>query len=201
MSHEIRMSTYKENVDRKRVENSWNSTAANEDWQEGASGLSRPIRWVESAGILDSYEDAERYIRTHDKGDYDSLAVRFYHLPKLDKSKTYEVLAERAQRLQAKYYEYSDKVHYEGVKSSFITCRSCKSTISTAYIGKGKSVLNRCPICKSDLRPESTLLQIETAKKNADKAHADLQAENKKLEKKQRSKAEVLWLLKVEYHT
>lgn len=39
MGHNIHYATYRENVNKKIVQNEWDEYAAHEDWQEGCSGL------------------------------------------------------------------------------------------------------------------------------------------------------------------
>lgn len=77
MAHNIKHLTYKEDVDRKKVQANLDNYVAHEDWEEGCSGLNSPIRWIENCGVLNSYDEALAYINSHDKGWYDSLAVRF----------------------------------------------------------------------------------------------------------------------------
>ncbi len=203
--HNIEYFTYDKDVDKKKVSANLDNYVAHEAWKEGSSGLYNPIRWIEK--ILDSFEAAEEYIKVHDKGDYDNLAVMYYEYPKFEATKTYEILKERAERLTRRYIELRDKIHYVDVKSKFITCRFCESKISTAVLsGKIKSFAywgkrNDCPVCGRDLRPESALDIIEKARLNAEKAGNDLKAEQKKIEKKMIKQAKVKWLLKIEYHT
>lgn len=63
-----------------------------------------------------------------------------------------------------RYMKLNTAIHYENVKSNFISCRNCGSKIASQYFGK--TVKNNCPVCKEDLRPESLLLKIAKAKKN-----------------------------------
>lgn len=205
MSHNIQYFTYSKDVNKKQVNADIDNYVAHEDYQEGCSGLYSPIRWIDK--ILDTYEDAEEYINSHDKGDYDSLAVMYYEYPKFKETKTYEVLKERAERLKKRYLELRDRIHYADVKSKFITCRFCESKISTDVLSnKVKSYAfwgkrNDCPVCGRDLRPESALDIIEKARQNAEKAEKDLKAERRKIEKKLIRQAEIKWLVKIEYHT
>lgn len=185
---------------RKNCEAYWNECAAKEDWQEGCSGLSQPIRWLKHTPF-DTEEAAREYIEKNDKGWYDQLAVRFFQYPNIVVSKTYKVLEERAKRLQARYEELRTKVHYEDTKSAFITCRNCQSKLAGCYIGSEKRIKNICPVCSADLRPKSTLAIIDTARKNAEKAKKDLIAEERKLQEKQKKQSIVKWLVKIEYHT
>lgn len=75
MSHEIRYAEYPNAVSRTKVQKMWNNYAAMEDWQEGCSGVN-PIRWIEST-VLKSREEAENWIKAHDRKWYDCLAVRY----------------------------------------------------------------------------------------------------------------------------
>lgn len=77
MAHNIKYFEYKEDVDRKKVQANLDNYVAHEDWEEGCSGLDSPIRWIENCGVFDSYDEALEYIKSHDKGWYDSLAVRY----------------------------------------------------------------------------------------------------------------------------
>ena len=76
MSHEIRHFEYKDNIKRDWVQGELDNFVKYEDWQEGCSGLSAPIRWNEQT-ICESRDDAEKWIEEHDRGCYDQLAVRF----------------------------------------------------------------------------------------------------------------------------
>ena len=112
----------------KSCEAYWNDYAAHEDWQEGCCGLSKPIRWVNKP-ICENYEEAERYIGEHDCGGYDQLAVRFYDYGKVEPTKTYNTLKERSERLERRYIELRDNIHYKGVKSAYVSCRGCGSSL------------------------------------------------------------------------
>jgi hypothetical protein len=182
----------------KSCEAYWNDYAAHEDWQEGCSGLDKPIRWIDKP-ICENYEEAEMYISEHDKGWYDQLAVRFYDYGKVEPTKTYNTLKERSERLERRYVELRDNIHYKGVKSAYVSCRGCGSKLASVYFGD--RIKNKCPVCMADLRPESTLQLIENAKENAEKARKDFKAEEKKLQQKTKSKAKLKWLVKIEYHT
>lgn len=199
MGHNIHYDTCADNEKaQKACEAYWNEYAAKVDRQEGCSGLSKPIRWLKHAPF-DTEDAAREFIEESDNAWYDQLAVRFLQYPNLNKSKTYDVLKERADRLRIRYEELRTKIHYEGVKSSFITCRTCQSKLASSYFGK--RIRNTCPVCSADLRPESALAIIDTAKKNADKAKKDLITEERKLQEKQKKQVVVKWLVKIEYHT
>lgn len=196
MGHEIMHFDYPENINKKEVEVGLNEYVSHATWQEGGGGLYSPIKWIDKT--FDSYGEAREYIRKIDTYNYDQLAVKYLEYPTLKYSKTYDVLKERVERLNSRYNELRNNIHYKGVKSALVTCRNCDSKIATKYIGQ--TVYNNCPICKADLRPQSTLDLIGKAKENADKTSKDLAIEEKKLREKQKKNAKTRWLVKIEYH-
>ena len=189
MGHNIHFAEYSENVNKKQVQAEWDDYVAKEDWQEGCSGLGSDIRWIDH--ICESREEAEEYIRSHDKGWYDQLAVKF-RKPTNESAKTKD-LRTRMSIAYKKYNYLARKVHYAGCVSEFISCRTCKSKIATHYIRS-----NLCPVCGADLRPATTIARETAAKAKAEELEKKLAAEQVKDAKK---KGEIRWLVKIEYHT
>jgi predicted Zn-ribbon and HTH transcriptional regulator len=192
MSHNIQYFTYKEDVNRKRVQAELDNYVAHEDWEEGCTGLYSPIRWIEHCGVLNSYDEALEYIKRHDKGWYDCLAVR-YKESVVRGSAALRTAQERLEVAEKKWRDLDSKLHYADVKSDFIGCRNCGSKVSRKYL---KS--NRCPVCNSDMRPQSTLDTLARYKANLDKQRALVAEEKKKSASKN---GKTLWLVKIEYHT
>jgi len=75
MSHIINKAVYPKRVSKKKVQEEWDEVARREDYQEGCSGLSSPIRWIDV--LCKNIAEAEDYIDKHDNGWYDQLAVMF----------------------------------------------------------------------------------------------------------------------------
>ena len=73
--HNIRYFDYHCSHSKKQIEKHLNHFVAMEDWQEGASGLPSPIRWIDR--VCKNYEEAEEYIKSHDRGWYDCLAIKY----------------------------------------------------------------------------------------------------------------------------
>lgn len=193
MGHNIRYADYAENVNKKKVQDDWNNYVAHEDWQEGASGAS-PIRWINQT--CDSYEAAENFIKSHDNGWYDCLAVKYRSFSKVKPSAKFLELEERVAKCRAALNEKTSKFHFADVKSEFIGCKNCGSKIAKAFLKR-----NYCPVCNADMRPASTLSSIEAAQTALKKAEATLKAEREKFNQKCKEKAEIRWLVKIEYHT
>ena len=193
MGHEIRHETYPENVNKQKVQNEWDAAVRRICYQEGASGLASPIRWLDM--VCDSYEEAEEYIRSKDKGWYDQLAVRYLDYGNIQPSKKLIDLRERVGQLYTAYRQKAERFHFADIQAAFVTCKGCGSKISRKHL-QG----NRCPVCKEDMRPDSTLKSIESAKASYTKAQAALAEEEKKWQEKQKKQAKVRWLVKIEYH-
>ena len=192
MSHNIKYYKYKENVNRNKVQADLDRYVAYEDRKEGCSGLNSPIRWIESCGVLDNYDMALEYIRNHDKGWYDSLAVRFRESNGIESS-ALKKAREKLNIASDKYLTLTEKFHFENIKATLIGCQNCGSKISRQHL-KG----NHCPVCRNDLRPQSTQDTLARYKENFLKARALVEAEEKKSIAKN---SKVMWLVKIEYHT
>lgn len=203
MGHQIYHQTYSEKVNRQQVQRYWDNVAMHDDWEEGCTGLPANIRWIENH-ICDSLEDAEAYIREHDRGWYDQLAIRY---KQVDKS---ELKSAARNRLIKQIASYKDKaVEYDSahsvikLKAEYITCPRCGSKLAKAYLGrdKGRVKANGCPVCEcSDIRAEYIVNQLKSFQDKILKWQTDLKAEEKKLAKKAADKAKIMWLVKVEYH-
>lgn len=77
MGHNIEYYEYPESVDKNKVYSELGTMVYYRCIQEG--GRLSAIRWLESsAPILNGRDAAEEYIKAHDKGWYDCLAVRFH---------------------------------------------------------------------------------------------------------------------------
>ena len=192
MAHNIKYFTYKEDVNRKRVQAELDNYVAHEDWQEGCVGLASSIRWIENCGVLNSYDEAMEYIKRNDKGWYDSLAVRYRQVDR-NKTASLKKAEEKADAAKKKWLALDNKVHYADAKSDFIGCRNCGSKISRQYLDS-----NCCPVCDEDMRPQSTLDTLKRYQENVHKANVLLLEEQKKNLAK---KSKTMWLVKIEYHT
>ncbi len=190
MSHIIDFKSYPENCNKKKVQRDWDIVVQHEDYQEGASGLPSNIRWLENF-VADNKDEAEAYIKDHDKGWYDCLAVRYRDCTDIQPTKRLQELEKRVADLQNKYRELNENIHYKNVKSEFVGCRHCGSKISRQYIKT-----NRCPVCYHDMRPDTVLNRLKSLQQSIKSAESQLTEEQKKL----KNKAKIKWLVKVEYH-
>lgn len=192
MSHSIEHDTFPEGVDKALVQKKWDRIAAAAGHQEGATSLSRDIRWLDT--ILGSYDEAEEFLEKHCSGKfYEQAAVRFR---KMEKVPAYVTAAQAARgAAEKRYRELNAPIHYATVKSKFMACKNCGSSLAREYLRS-----NRCPLCSADMRPASKLAAIEKAAENVKKAETKLEEATKRAAKENKSK-KLFWLVRVEYHT
>ena len=189
MSHNIRHTSYPETVNKKHVQAEWDEYVRMEDWQEGASGLASPIRWLES-NVYPNYDEAEKAIERLDKGWYDQIAVKYY-APVETKSQKLDDLTKACIEARSEYEKRNRALYAERVTSAYISCKECGSKLSRTHLRS-----NGCPVCHAELRPDHMLKWVDVAKKKWEKACSTKQDWVNK-----HSKKEVRWLVKIEYHT
>lgn len=196
MSHNIKMVTYSQNVNKTKVQELWNDYVRSENWQEGSGGLPNNINWVENK-VFDTYEDAENYIKECDeKIWYNCMAVQYRDTPKDITSKAMGALKERLQKESDKLNEYTKAHTVKAFKADFVGCAGCGSKLA-----KARLLSDKCPLCRADLRGKTTLETIARYENNIQELNKKIKEEEKKLTIKYANKAEIRWLCKVEYHT
>lgn len=186
--HNIEYHSYPENIKRDYVQRELDHYVSEETRGEGGHGLGQNIRWLEN--ICADRDEAESFIRDHDRNWYDQLAVRYY----VSTPKQCKALDNLRAKIKAAYYEFysrNSKIWAETVKAELVGCKTCGSRMSRVYLKT-----NRCPVCGNDLRPESMRKSVEAAKAKWKKAQDAEQEYVKKHGKKT-----VKWLVKIEYHT
>lgn len=182
--HNIEYFDYKENVDQRKVANKV-ANYIEENGEYGGEG----VRWCRETICADR-DEAEKWISSHDKGWYDQLAVRYYHaIP--TKTKKLEELDQKIQEAYKVYNEKDRAVYVKTRTSEFIGCGNCKSRLASKLLNG-----NFCPVCRADLRPETTLKSIAAAKNKWETAQ-----KTRKEYINTHSKKEICWLVKIEYHT
>ena len=167
--HNIEYFTYDENVNREWVQKELDHYVACEDHVEGCTGLGRNIRWLDNTAVYGDYGLAEQGIKANDRGWYDCLAVKFMEPVKGFTTEKLEQLKAKARDAGDAYRKKND-VLANCLKAEYIGCKACGSKLKREYIHT-----NYCPLCRSDLRPMSTLKAVEAAKAKWDKANGTVE--------------------------
>ena len=187
--HNIEYYTYSEDIKRDYVQKKLNARVMAETVQEGGHGL-EPIRWLDREPICNDYEDAQALIEKRDRKWYDQLAVRYYEPERGFSNKTLEGLKKKTVAA-FEAYRAKDFVWAKTLKAEYVGCKQCGSKIKRDYIRT-----NFCPVCRADLRPETTLKAVAAAETKWHKMQA---AEADYINA--HAKRYVKWLVKIEYHT
>ena len=93
------------------------------------------------------------------------------------------------------YQELNRAFHFKNHKSATVGCKNCGSKIALKYLRS-----NICPVCKEDLRPETTQKRIKALKEKADALIDKRDSMECAERKKNLKKAETYWLVKTEFH-
>lgn len=187
--HNIEHYDYPEKVNKKTVQSELNDYVSYETRGEGGGGID-PIRWNDV--VCKSYDDAIKWIESHDKGWYDCLAVKYEEpIKSLTKSAKEAELEQKELEARKLYGDRSNALYPRTRTSEFIGCSKCGSRLANKYLNS-----NFCPVCRADLRPETTLNSIRAAKDKWERAKNAL-----KDYQMNHGRKEVRWLVKIEYHT
>lgn len=194
MGHNIDHWQKPENVNKKAFEADINEYVRQHTRGEGGHGLDSPIRWIDHT--CDNYEDAMEYIRSHDKGWYDQLAVKYYDYPKLEPTKTMITLQEQLEAERKKRIAYAAAHAVSTFKAEYIGCPECGSKLKrTLLMG------NYCPLCQAEMRSKTTMDTLQRYDENCKELSNKIKKEERKMQEKMRKQAKVMWLIKTEYHT
>ena len=189
--HEVKMKVYNNTSEvnsakgRKKIQNYWDKVA--EVNGDTGGGLYSNIIWEDDSRPYNSYEEAMNYLEN--KGiSYDQRAVRFYAEPK---TKKYTDLKERYEKAKTELKSAQKTIYYDAakIKSRLITCKSCGSKLAVGYLNS-----NSCPVCGSDLRPETELERIGRL------TLKERELKGKIINEKKKNKSGLRWLVKIEYH-
>lgn len=201
MSHNVRYYDYKVNVNKSEVQEELDDYVRHADWEEGASGLPNPIRWVDRT--FNSYEEAKAFIEREDRNRwYNCMAVKYRTVKSdaLRQSKQSKKEAELTARIKEQMDRLNKLTELSSIQnrtSEYIGCEKCGSKLKRELL-KGEC----CPLCRNDLRSKTNLERMANARARADALRDERDAEEKKrIESLKKSSGEIRWLVKIEYHT
>lgn len=141
--------------------------------------------------IFNNEDEAREWIHAHD-GFYAGIAVKFYDFSAVKNTAKIDELEARLKENLKKKAEYISAHSVKTFKAQFIGCQCCGSKLN-----REKLLGEMCPLCRTDLRAESTLERI----RSFDAKHKEICAKIKAERQKQQDKAKVQWLVKFEYHS
>ena len=75
MAHHVKHLDYHCSRSQRLIQKRLDAFVACEDYEEGATGLPQPIRWIDR--LCKNRDEALEYIESHDSGWYDCLAVKY----------------------------------------------------------------------------------------------------------------------------
>lgn len=194
MGHTICVEDFPITCNKNKVQADYNSRAREE--RESLSVLGKAIKWHDLPTPCESREAAEDWIRAHDDGWYDQLAVTYYDI--------HELTSAKRQKLHEQFIDINNKINAmervlypKTLSAAFIGCKSCESRLNKDFL-----LTNKCPVCGQDLRPKTMLNKIKQQK---DKLKENLNEENKEINRlrakaMKNKKTCVRWLVKVEWH-
>lgn len=191
MSHEIQYWDYPYNCNKAKVENDIDDWVRKKCWEEGSGGLCRSIRWVDGK-VYNSYEAAREAIDKLDRNNYDQLAVPYLTLPAGVTSKKIEALKVKIKETYNQYNALNREVAVKSFKAQYVACKGCGSKLNKDHLNS-----NFCPLCRTDMRSETTQSKIMSLYQKWQKLLIELRNEQEALAAK---KGEKKWLVKFEYH-
>lgn len=199
MGYNIECRSYKDSpeLNRSRIQADLDAYVAAEDYMEGASGLPYRIEWLDSVPPFNTVREAENYIEKHygNKDKYACVAVKYYEvqLEDLITDKVYMELTAKIKEAHEKYRSSSKEKYIRTLKSKTITCRKCGCGIPTAHWNS-----DSCPVCHSDIRPDSVKSREEKLKESITRLNERQEARLAEIAKKVKK---VSWLVRFGYHT
>ena len=192
MGHNIYHYEYPENCNKASVERELDRLVRARTHEEGGSGLVSPIRWI-GERIYDGPEQAREAIEKIDSGWYDQLAVKFRRLPNNTSSKKLDELRKKSSETYKTLSELDREIAVKSFKAQLVTCKKCGSKLNKDFLHS-----NYCPLCRSDMRSDTTQKRLAALKKKHRELQTAIRAEEEALAAK---KGKIMWMVKIEYHT
>ena len=201
MGHECSILKFPTSMSREEIQarcDKWGD--ANSDWEERGyrcGGLGFQVRF--QSDIFETEEEAENYLNKT-FGNYRQTAVMFKRSKKEGSltSKTLEDLMRRKKEYTKRISDL-DKPHYASVKQVTVKCKNCGSSLATKYCEKGYG--NYCPVCHTDLRPDSIISKGIAYRSTLLELNDKIRAEEKRLKKKaQAAGYDTYWAVACEVH-
>lgn len=195
MSHNVDYASFDEKVNRREVQEWGNERAYHAGWEEGATGLISPIRWLENV-VCEDYDKAHEYIKRVDKGWYDQIAVKYRECTIIKSTATLTNLQTRLANEKQKKVDYEKAHSVMAFKAEYVGCPNCGSKIKKSFLR-----VNSCPVCRAEMRSKTTMETLARYDANIRDLEKQIKAEERKLQEKNLKMSKIKWLVKIEYHS
>lgn len=153
------------------------------------------ISFSNAKSIFNTYDDAYDWILKNDNGFYEQIAVPYYEVDGIKESKKVKDIQERLNKAKETYVSERRKLFCVDMKSQLYTCKKCGSKLSVKYLKH-----NECPVCQNDLRSPTQQEKLNRYNDKVESLTKQLKTIEKEEAIKNRKKAKMMWLVKVEYH-
>lgn len=199
MGHACSILTFEKGETKEKIQaecDEWGSWNCDPGERGGCwGGLGGPVRFTSQ--VYETYEEAEKYLDTT-FGNYRQTAVRYKKYPKPAKDpKEVTDLERRIKEYTARIADI-DAPHYKGVKQATVKCKKCGSSLATEYCGK--TYYNSCPVCRTDLRPQTLLDRRAKYAGTVEDLRARLLEAKKNQDKKSGKQPTLCWAVACEVH-
>ncbi len=185
--HNIRYLTYKEDISRALVMADVCEIASRD-----GDGYDSNLTWHSNVPPLESYEEAEKFIKEKDNGWYDEHAVRYKDYSSAKKTAKITEYETKISELNTAKNEYKKAHSVHSFQAKHIGCAKCGSRLNKEYL-RGEY----CPLCRADLRAKTTTEKLQWY----DDKIKDYQSRIDKEKQKQKKHCKIMWLVKIEYHS
>lgn len=167
--------------------------------QERASndgdGLWGNIQWHENK-VFDTIEEANDYINKIDQ-DYLQIAVKYNKVPtEFMASAKLDEFRKKLDETQKEKDAFARASMPRNAKTAYVLCPKCASKLNKNFV-QGRY----CPLCHTDLMSSKSLEKLNKYQEKIDGLKTKIKDEEKRLSVKHAKKAEVRWLVKIEYHS
>lgn len=173
----------------------------NTDRMENPSGSYDNRLTIVENTVMDSFEEAEEFLASRFQG-YNDGAVQFRDVESIKVPKSIERKEEQLKKLYSELEKLRYQNHFANHSSKFIGCPHCESKINSKFIKKRSMpyLVNKCPVCDKDMRPQSALDRIQGKEDKVKELRQQINKMKKEYQKKVKDKAKIKWAVKVEVH-
>lgn len=151
------------------------------------------LKLINSVEPLGTREEAEEWISEHykDYGRRYNYGVRYISYDNVKPTKKQQELERRIAEIEKKRIEYASAHSVKNFKSEYVGCPGCGSKLKAKLV-----TADRCPLCKQDLRSNTTITTLQGYTDKIKDLKKQLAAEQKKF----KSKGDVYWLINAEVY-